>query len=173
MNVNFPFALNGTVNVLRYQPMPPGNAPPPVPDGAFSSNFPSMLQSCGRSSCGHCESFNPVSCPFGTSPRLKRQFWLNETVFPGREFANPSEPANSTKQTTIATLNFLLMMKSASFDPQKSAANLIQELLTVPGLVLLSRSSYSPPQTHPHSPTWSNRCHASPSRCACRAATPR
>ena len=50
----FPFCRQGMVNVLRYQPRPPGNAPPPVPEGAFSLNSPSILQSCGRSSCRHC-----------------------------------------------------------------------------------------------------------------------
>src|SRR5690348_10805764 len=109
MKVNFPFALSGTVKVLRYQPMPPGNAPPPVPDGAFSSNFPSILQSCGRSSCRHCASFNPVSWPFGTSPRLKRQFWLNETVFPGRGFAKQTEAAKKRKQKQKTTFNSRFM----------------------------------------------------------------
>src|SRR5690349_8557383 len=169
MKVNFPFALSGTVKVLRYQPMPPGNAPPPVPDGAFSSNLPSILQSCGRSSCRHCESFRPVSCPFVTSPRLKRQFWLNETIFPGRGFARVSEAAHSS--THKLTMIFLFIVDPRF--PRESAANSIQELSTVPGLVLPARSSCSLPQIRPHSPTWSNQYHASRARRACRATTPR
>jgi len=35
---------------------------------------------------------------------LKRQFWLNETLFPGREFAKHSEPASNTRQTAISFL---------------------------------------------------------------------
>ena len=35
MKIYFPFAVTGTVKVLRYQPMPPGNAPPPVPAGCL------------------------------------------------------------------------------------------------------------------------------------------
>src|SRR6185503_9468485 len=107
-NTNFPLEVIGTVNVFRYQPNPPGNAPPPVPEGAFSLNSPSILQSCGRSSCRHCASSNPVSCPFATSPRWKRQSWLNETLLPGREFAKQIEVAHNNKQ--IPRVNLLLMV---------------------------------------------------------------
>src|SRR5690348_15860753 len=89
--------------------MPPGNAPPPVPAGAFSLNSPSILQSCGRSSWRHFESSRPVSCPLGTSPRLKRQFWLNETLFPGREFAKQRGTKNRSKQKETATFNVLFI----------------------------------------------------------------
>src|SRR4051812_44664562 len=111
MKISFPFAVAGIVNVLRYQPRPPGNAPPPVPDGAFSLNSPSILQSCGRLSCRHCESLKPASCAFATSPRLKRQFSLNETVLPGREFAKQTDPiASSTKRLKKFRLQLIVLM---------------------------------------------------------------
>src|SRR4026208_1999378 len=110
MKINFPLDVRGMGKVFRYQPRPPGNAPPPVPDGAFSLNSPSILQSCGKSSCRHCESFRSWSCPFVTSPRLKRQFWLNETLFPAKQ----SDEANNSTQKAIPICLIVLIRV---FDP--------------------------------------------------------
>src|SRR5215216_4950306 len=109
MKISFPFAVAGTVKLLRYQPMPPGNAPPPVPEGAFSLNSPSMLQSCGRSSRRHCESFRSTPCPLETSPSWKRQSWLNETLLPGRELATQMKAARKINKPAGMMLSFLVM----------------------------------------------------------------
>src|SRR6476469_685303 len=91
MKTDLPFAEAGSVNVLRYQPIPPGNAPPPNPAGFFSLNSPSMLQSCGRFSARHFESSRSGVCPLVTSPKLNRQSLLKLIVFPGLGFANAGE----------------------------------------------------------------------------------
>src|SRR5215216_5553377 len=114
MKISFPFAVAGTVKLLRYQPIPPGSAPPPVPAGAFSLNSPSMLQSCGRSSRRHRESSRPVSCPFVTSPRLKRQSRLNETRFPGRELAKEIDAAKRMQHR--AMFSFLIIGSKVYLD---------------------------------------------------------
>ena len=43
-----PFSETGKLNDLQYQPNPPFKAAPPVVAGLCSSNFPSILQSCGK-----------------------------------------------------------------------------------------------------------------------------
>src|ERR1044072_9532081 len=151
-NTSFPLEVTGTVNVFRYHPKPPGNAPPPVPDGAFSLNSPSMLQSCGRSSCRHCASFNPVSCPFGTSPRLKRQSWLDETVFPGREFARHSEPPNSSTQNVSMILFIVLsaFFRANSWLLQTKRFRQLRVLLRLPVRLIHCRK---PARIVPHGPT--------------------
>jgi len=42
---DFDFSFSGRLNDLRYQPIPPGNAPPSTVAGFFSLNSPSILQS--------------------------------------------------------------------------------------------------------------------------------
>src|SRR5215510_15423361 len=73
MNTSRPESRGETANVLRYQPMPPGSAPPPAPAGFVSLNAPSMLQSCGTSSVRQPESRNVPSWAPETSPRWNRQ----------------------------------------------------------------------------------------------------
>src|ERR1700682_3644752 len=96
MNTDLPFAETGNAKVLRYQPVPPGNAPPPKPAGLFSSNSPSMLQSWGRFKARHFESSRPGACPLVTSPRLNRQSLLKFIVAVGLGFANACELHNAS-----------------------------------------------------------------------------
>src|SRR5207244_6738343 len=62
-------AALGIEKAFRYQPTPPGSAPPAGPARFVSLNAPSMLQSCGTSSSGQPESGNVGSCAPATSPR--------------------------------------------------------------------------------------------------------
>src|SRR5260370_11536444 len=100
MNTSLPFAVSGTLKVLRYQPNPPGSAPPPNPAGFFSSNSPSMLQSCGKFSARHFVSSRSGDWPLVTSPKLNRQSLPKLIVFPGLAFANTCECHNTTSVTT-------------------------------------------------------------------------
>src|SRR6266545_2472416 len=99
MDTDLPLAEAGRMNVLRYQPIPPGRAPPPKPAGFFSLNSPSMLQSWGRFSACHFVSSRSGACPLVTSPRLNRQPLLKLIVFPGLAFANACEFQSTTSVT--------------------------------------------------------------------------
>src|SRR5262249_24459431 len=72
MNTSRPESRAGTANILRYQPMPPGSAPPATPAGVVSLNAPSMLPSCGTSRGRPLESRNGPSWAPETSPRWDR-----------------------------------------------------------------------------------------------------
>src|SRR6185503_2011933 len=75
----------GNTNVLRYHPVPPRNAPPPVPVGLSLSNGNSMLQSCGSESerqvaslKAGCSAPLPILRPEGTPlTSLKINFQLS------------------------------------------------------------------------------------------------
>src|SRR6266511_2987366 len=101
MKTDLPLADTGSVNALRYQPIPPGNAPPPKPAGFFSSNSPSMLQSCGRFKARHFESSRSGVCPLVTSPSLNRQSLPKLIVLSGLTFANAFEFQNTSTLTVI------------------------------------------------------------------------
>src|SRR5579871_454743 len=68
--IRWPLAAWGSVNVLRYQPMPPSRNPLPEPPGELWSNASAMLQSWGRSTLVHDASLKVVTCALVTSPRL-------------------------------------------------------------------------------------------------------
>src|SRR5436189_3815081 len=72
-----PFEDTGTENILRYQPIPPRKAPPPVPVGLVESNGNSMLQSCGRSRFRQEASSLPGSLNECTLSSLNFQLSLN------------------------------------------------------------------------------------------------
>src|SRR6267143_5592157 len=110
MNTDLPFAETGSAKVLRYQPVPPGNAPAPKPAGFFSSNSPSMLQSWGRFKARHFESSRSGACPLVTSPRLNRQSLLKLIVFPGLAFAKACEQQRTTSVTTSSQLVVILFI---------------------------------------------------------------
>ena len=61
-----------SVNVLRYHPIPPGRAPPPVPDGLSLLKSPSIAQSWGSERLRHDESSNSGFAISGESASVKR-----------------------------------------------------------------------------------------------------
>ena len=65
MNTFLSFADIGRVNVLRYQPIPPGNEPPWLVAGASFMKSDSRLQSCGNESARQRLSLN-----FGSIAKL-------------------------------------------------------------------------------------------------------
>src|SRR5512140_3661627 len=95
MKTTLPLEDSGTMNVFRYHPIPPGNAPPPGVAGLSLLKFPSMLQSWGTSTSRHCESFDAGSTPPGTSPRWNLQPELKSWVFLIRVVAPDSESPHS------------------------------------------------------------------------------
>ena len=128
MNTDLPFAEAGIMNVLRYQPMPPGNAPPPGVAGFFSLNSPSMLQSCGRFRALHLESLKSGASPLVTSPRLNRQSSPKFIVFPGRAFANTRElqgDSNVTARRQIV-INLSIPMAFPSVEMVTFSRNVIR-----------------------------------------------
>ena len=62
-----------TVKFLRYQPMPPGKEPPLLVAGLVGLNWPSMLQSCGRSRLLQLLSLKEGCSAWLTSPKLNFQ----------------------------------------------------------------------------------------------------
>src|SRR5689334_15554657 len=68
------------VKVLRYQPMPPRNAPPPLPVGLSLSKGSSMLQSCGRSRLRHAASLKAGEEASVASPKKNFHPLLNDCV---------------------------------------------------------------------------------------------
>src|SRR5690349_13613131 len=78
INTCFPFSLSRRVKVLRYQPKPPGNAPPPVPAGWSLLKLPSMLQSCGNCSVRHDASSTAGSLKAAVLSSLNFQSALND-----------------------------------------------------------------------------------------------
>src|ERR1700712_5520051 len=77
-----PLEEAGNVNVFRYQPMPPRNAPPPVPVGLVESKGSSMLQSCGSCKPRQAESLKFSLAASVVSPNQNFQPLLKETVRP-------------------------------------------------------------------------------------------
>src|SRR5678816_627688 len=136
MKTDLPFAEAGMMNVLRYQPIPPGNAPPPGVAGFFSLNSPSMLQSWGRFRALHLESLKSGASPLVTSPRLNRQSSPKFIVFAGRAFANTRElkgTSNVTARRQIVINLFIrilpLRLKWLVFAKCNSRSLVVPELL--------------------------------------------
>ncbi len=80
IKIFFDLSASGSVNVFLYQPIPPRNAPPPVPVGLVLSKGISILQSCGRFRLRHAASLNEVTIAAGSSPKKNFQSLLNLIV---------------------------------------------------------------------------------------------
>src|SRR6195952_975824 len=75
-----PLEEAGNVNVFRYQPIPPRNAPPPVPVGLVESKGSSILQSCGNCTLRQADSAMPPAVESLTSPRKNFQSLLKDSI---------------------------------------------------------------------------------------------
>src|SRR6185437_15664807 len=110
--MRFPFCAAGTVNVLRYQPVPPVVNPPPtwliaaLLKGDELPGKSSMLQSCGRSIFRHPESSNFTFSAPCAPPRKKIQLSSNKTV--EVVWADAPPHSNSNKLTRRIFLSILL-----------------------------------------------------------------
>src|SRR5947208_8522303 len=102
-NTTLPVSAAATENVLRYQPTPPGSAPPATPAGFVSLNSPSMLQSCGTSSVRQPESAKATSWAPTRSPRWKCHPRSKLGVL---RWAAPGHGASSTRRAINGSVGY-------------------------------------------------------------------
>src|SRR5436190_12501366 len=107
IKIFFPLSDPGSVNVLRYQPMPPLNAPPPFPVGLVLSKGSSTLQSCGRLSLRHESSLKVADEAKGLSPKKNFQLSLNLSVVLDCAFTNPYCKEVTNKNSKMIFFIFL------------------------------------------------------------------
>src|SRR3954462_5913727 len=98
-----PVTAVGSLNVLRYQPVPPGRKPVPLlvpPVGVGSS---SMLQSCGRRTLRQPEAADPGAGPRAGADRVKPQPAPKSVVL--RASAGPHRAPSATTASTMIRLD--------------------------------------------------------------------
>src|SRR4051794_2248909 len=104
ITIRLPLLAGGRVKCFRYQETPDGRKPPAPPDGLPASNGPSMLQSCGTSSCLHTLSTKlAVSAPFA-SPLKNRQPLSNDWIT--RACPKP-KAASADKERNAINISFI------------------------------------------------------------------
>src|SRR6478609_3372937 len=114
MKTFLPLYASGVINDLRYHPTPPGNAPPPVPAGFFSSNVPSILQSCGRFNSRQLVSTKVGSIAVESAVNENRQPLSNESIFRlGFSLHATSMYATSVRQIEISFADFMMKVSGA------------------------------------------------------------